>query len=74
MIQANDNLEQGNRGGHENSEGNLHKSQRYPESQRHQTTPHSEKEKQEQKTQNDEKDKFSPGEPDDYNAEEFSTD
>lgn len=72
MIQANDNPQQGNRGGQEYGEDNVHQNQRNQDNQRHQTTPEVEKVKQEH--QDEEKDKFSPGEPDDYNAEEFSTD
>ena len=37
---------------------------------KHETRPESKKHKEKHK----EDDKFSPGEPDDYNAEEFSTD
>ena len=76
MIQASDNPQQGNRGGQEYGEDNLHKSSRNQDSQRHQTTPEEEKMKQlhEEVRKEEEKDKFSPGEPDNYDADEFSTD
>ena len=76
MIQASDNPQQGNRGGQESGENNLHKSSRSQDSQRHQTTPEEEKMKQRQEEvrKDEEKDKFSPGEPDNYDADEFSTD
>lgn len=68
MSYLNDNPGQGNRGGQQPGEDSLHKSQRNQDSQRHETQPESE-------DRDDSKDdKFSPGEPDDYNAEEFSTD
>lgn len=77
MMQANDNPQQGNRGGQEYGDDNFDKSQRNQDSQRHATPPDENKAKQtnaEEGKEDDEKEKFSPGEPDDYNAEEFSTD
>lgn len=73
-MAINDNPQQGNRGGQEYGEGNVHQSQRNQDSQRHETKPHDEKLKQEQHNERDENEKFSPGEDPDYNAEEFSTD
>ena len=81
-----DNPGQGNRGGQEYGEDNFHKSGRNQDSQRHQTTPEEEKLKQvhheiqhreEERDEQDEDkndEKFSPGEPDDYDAGKFSTD
>lgn len=77
MIHS-DNPGQGNRGGQEYGEDNFHKSGRNQDSQRHQTTPEEEKlKKAHQETLNEEKnkdEKFSPGEAEDYDAEEFNTD
>ena len=81
-----DNPGQGNRGGQEYGEDSFHKSSRNQDSQKHQTTPEEEELKQVQhdiqhrEEERDEKDKdkkdekFSPGEPDDYDAGKFSTD
>ena len=81
-----DNPGQGNRAGQEYGEDSFHKSSRNQDSQKHQTTPEEEKLKQVQhdiqhrEEERDEKDKdkkdekFSPGEPDDYDAGKFSTD
>ncbi|MBY8962691.1 hypothetical protein [Flavobacterium coralii] len=69
MAQLNDNPMQGNRGGQEYGEDNYHKSQRNQQSQRHQTPPEDEKRKQQE---ND--DQFSPGEPEEYDGEDFVTD
>jgi hypothetical protein len=79
MVQANDNPGQGNRGGQETGEDATHQSQRNQDSQRHETSPEEEKLKETQKQDDvpaDEKaqDKFSPGEADGYNPDEFSTD
>jgi hypothetical protein len=79
MITANDNPGQGNRGGQETGDGNLHKSQRNQDSQRHETTPDEEKLRKAQEQdkieqEENEEDKFSPGEPDGYDAEDFATD
>ncbi|AWH85166.1 hypothetical protein HYN59_08535 [Flavobacterium album] len=68
MEQINDNPQQGNRGGQESGENNLHQSQRNQDSQRHETHPDAEK------VEKDSGEKFSPGEDPDYYADEFSTD
>jgi len=77
MLQA-DNPGQGNRGGQEYGEGNFHQSQRNQDSQRHQTTPDEEQLKKENRdsipSEEKESDKFSPGEADNYNPDEFATD
>lgn len=77
MIQTSDNPQQGNRGGQENGEDNLHQSQRNQDSQRHTNAPNEEKAKKidnEDGNDDGEKEKFSPGEPDNYDADKFSTD
>jgi hypothetical protein len=78
MLLANDNPGQGNRGGQEYGEGNFHKSQRNQDSQRHQTTPEEEKLKQEQEDQaadrENDGEKFSPGEAEGYDPDDFATD
>lgn len=66
MIYADDSPEQGNRGGQKPGKGNFHKSQHNQDNQKHKKQPDSKNHKED--------DKFGPGEPDDYNAEEFSTD
>lgn len=68
MAQLNDNPMQGNRGGQEYGEDN-HKSQRNQQSQRHETPPEDEKRKQ-----YEDDDQFSPGEPENYDGEDFATD
>lgn len=68
-----DNPGQGNRGGQEYGEGSLHQSSRNQDSQRHETTPEEEKLKQHNPSPAED-DKFSPGEDEDYDAEDFSTD
>lgn len=83
MIHSSDNPGQGNRGGQEYGEDSLHKSGRNQDSQHHETTPEEEKMKQaHQEAQEHEKkndkgrddEKFSPGEADNYDPEEFNTD
>lgn len=78
MSQLNDNAGQGNRGGQEYGEDNYHKSSRNQDSQRHQTSPEEEKLKQAHQQTKDEEnkkdEKFSPGEADNYDPEEFNTD
>jgi len=78
MSQLADNPGQGNRGGQEYGEDNFHKSGRNQDAQRHETTPEEEKIKQahhEALEQEEEKDdKFSPGEDEDYDGEDFATD
>jgi len=79
MITASDNAGQGNRGGQEAGEQSFHKSQRNQDSQCHETTTEEEKIRKAQEQdkieqQENEDDKFSPGEPDDYVAEDFATD
>ena len=79
MSQLYDNPGQGNRGGQEYGEDNFHKSGRNQDSQRHQTTPEEEKLKQAHhetlnEEQHDDDEKFSPGEADNYDAEDFNTD
>jgi len=78
MAHQTDNPGQGNRGGQEYGESNFHKSGRNQDSQRHETTPEEEKLKQAHHETLDEEhdngDKFSPGEADNYNAEDFNTD
>lgn len=69
-----DNPGQGNRGGQEYGEESFHKSGRNQDSQRHETTPEEEKMKQAHHEAQEEEDKFSPGEDEDYDAEDFSTD
>ncbi|KGO94303.1 hypothetical protein [Flavobacterium subsaxonicum] len=78
MSQLNDNPGQGNRGGQEYGEATRHQSSRNQDSQKHETTPEEEKLKQEhnQEIPADEKeeDKFSPGEAEEYNPDDFATD
>lgn len=80
MIHSSDNPGQGNRGGQEYGEESLHKSGRNQDSQHHETTPEEEKIKQahqeaeENESSNEDNDKFSPGEADNYDPEEFNTD
>ncbi len=71
-MKLSDNPGQGSRGGQESNEENLHKSSRNHDSQQHDTSPEEEMLKQEQDDNG--KEKFSPGEDPDYDAEEFSTD
>ncbi|MGV3461191.1 MAG: hypothetical protein ACO1N9_12135 [Flavobacterium sp.] len=68
-----DNPGQGNRGGQEYGEESIHHSSRNQDSQKHETTPEEEKLKQQNQSPGKD-DKFSPGEDEDYNAEDFSTD
>ena len=79
MSQLFDNPGQGNRGGQEYGEDGFHKSSRNQDSQRHQATPEQEKVKQahhdtldQEQHQKDEK--FSPGQADNYDPEDFNTD
>ena len=78
MSQLNDNPGQGNRGGQDYGETTRHQSSRNQDSQKHETTPEEEKLKQEhnQEIPADEKeeDKFSPGEAEEYNPDDFATD
>ena len=78
MSQLNDNPGHGNRGGQEYGEATRHQSSRNQDSQKHETTPEEEKLKQEhnQEIPADEKeeDKFSPGEAEEYNPDDFATD
>lgn len=76
MTQLNDNPGQGNRGGQEYGEENSHKSQRNQDNQKPETTSEEKALKPEEEVPANEKgdDKFSPGEPDDYNPDEFATD
>ena len=79
MLQQTDNPGQGNRGGQEYGEGNYHQSQRNQDSQRHQTTSDEEQIKKENKkdsipSDKKEQDKFSPGEAEEYNPDDFATD
>lgn len=69
-----DNPQQGNRGGQEyGSENN--KSQRNQDSQRNETPPEKERLKKIKKiSEQDEDDKFSPSEDEDYDAEDYVTD
>lgn len=64
MLLSNDNPSQGNRGGNN--------------SQRHETTPEEEKLKEQNKdsipAEDKEGDKFSPGEAEEYNPDDFATD
>jgi hypothetical protein len=69
-----DNPGQGNRGGQEYGEDSFHKSGRNQDSQRHETTPEEERMKQAHHEAQEDEDKFSPGEDENYNAEDFSTD
>lgn len=81
-MSLSDNPGQGNRGGQEYGEDNFHKSSRNPDSQRHQTTPEEEKVKQahhenldeEKENEKDDDEKFSPGQDEEYDPEEFNTD
>lgn len=70
MSQLQDNPGQGNRGGQEYGEDGLHKSSRSQDSQKPRT--HNEDEKQNQDDKDDEV--FSPGEPEEYDSEDFATD
>lgn len=77
MSQLADNPGQGNRGGQEYGEDNFHKSGRNQDAQRHETTPEEEKIKQahhEALEEEQKDDKFSPGEDEDYDGEDFATD
>jgi len=80
MGQLTDNPGQGNRGGQEYGENSFHKRGRNQDSLRHQTTPEEEKLKQahheilNKEHEKKDDDKFSPGEADNYDAEEFNTD
>ena len=69
MSQLNDNPGQGNRGGQEAGEDNLHKSQRNQDNQRPKTD-----QGEENAASDEDDDKFSPGEDEDYDAEDFVTD
>ena len=75
MTQLNDNPTQENHGQQE-GEYNTNKSQRNQDSQRQETTSEEKALKPEEEVPANEKgdDKFSPGEPDDYNPDEFATD
>ncbi len=77
MTQLADNPGQGNRGGQEYGEDSYHKSGRNQDSQRHETTPEEEnlkKEQQEEQERKDDNEKFSPGQADNYDPEEYNTD
>ena len=76
MTQLNDNPTQENRGGKQEGEDNTNKSQHNQDSQRQETTSEEKALKPEEEVPANEKgdDKFSPGEPDDYNPDEFATD
>ena len=76
-----DNPGQGNRGGQEYGEENFHKSGRNQDSQRHETTPEEEKVKQahheamdNETTQDNDDEKYSPGQDEDYEPGKFNTD
>ena len=75
MTQLNDNPTQENHGQQE-GEYNTNKSQHNQDSQRQETTSEEKALKPEEEVPANEKgdDKFSPGEPDDYNPDEFATD
>ena len=78
-MTANDNTGHGNSGAQEAGEQNLNKSQRNQDIQRHKGTPEQEKLRKAQEQNKIEQkengeDKFSPGEPDGYDAEDFATD
>jgi hypothetical protein len=78
MLLSNDNPGQGNRGGQEYGESNFHNSQRNQDRQRPETTPEEEKLKEQNKdsipAEDKEEDKFSPGEAEEYNPDDFATD
>ncbi len=80
MSQLFDNPGQGNRGGQEYGEDSFHKSGRNQDAQRHATPPEEEKMKQahhealEKEQHNEDDEKFSPGQDEDYDPEDFNTD
>jgi hypothetical protein len=78
MSQLFDNPGQGNRGGQEYGEDSFHKSGRNQDSQRYQTPPEQEKLKQAHHEALDQEqtkeEKFSPGQADNYDPEDFNTD
>jgi hypothetical protein len=76
MSQLNDNPGQGNHGGQEYGEEGTHKSQRNQDNQPTNTTSEEKALRPEEEVPSEDKkrDKFSPGEADNYNPEEFATD